>query len=243
VSIPLFSGAYDDLTDAELSSMISETSFINMYLIYNFTQALELSDRLAALSGYTARLYQLMNYLTPPKKPEGPGPDGEEKLLVVNGYSKVGAGDDEATPEEGDKLLKDSADDHTEPGIFVRDLAIFLPSQEPLLRNLSFQVTPGETLLLTGPSGTCFLPPLFLSSSLPLFTLHRQLIDARDCRVRKVVCLEGFEASLDELHGLCCNSLLEAGVVSAPGAISFERWDPSGPDCLPFNDSRDSHLW
>ena len=35
-----------------------------MYLIYNFTNAIELADRLAALSRYTARLYELLDYLT-----------------------------------------------------------------------------------------------------------------------------------------------------------------------------------
>jgi len=114
-----------------------------MYLIYNFTNAIELADRLAALSRYTARLYELLDYLTPAQQPV---PSPAARRSVNNGeYSPVGSGDPdspesdaEAEAETGLGLLEGK------PGIFVKNLTILLPSRETLLKgsfSLSFFVS------------------------------------------------------------------------------------------------------
>ncbi|KAJ3088248.1 ATP-binding cassette sub- D member 4 [Quaeritorhiza haematococci] len=60
IGIPVFGGLYDDKTAAELSSLISQNSFMTLYLIYRFTVITDLSDRYSDLSGYTARIGQLL---------------------------------------------------------------------------------------------------------------------------------------------------------------------------------------
>lgn len=98
-----------------------------MYLIYNFTQAIELADRLAALSGYTARLYQLMDYLSPKNDPIPPVPE-----ITSAGYSKFDDEEDEK-PTLSSNLASRELDE-VGSGIFVKDLTIYLPSKEVALR-------------------------------------------------------------------------------------------------------------
>ncbi|PVU87587.1 hypothetical protein BB559_005976 [Furculomyces boomerangus] len=64
VGIPLFTGMFDHLTGpGELSSMISKSSFISMYLIYAFTTILSAARDLAYLVGYSVRISQLWDEL------------------------------------------------------------------------------------------------------------------------------------------------------------------------------------
>ena len=43
IAMPIFSGNYDKLTQPELSKMISETSFVCMYLSYQLSKLVEMS--------------------------------------------------------------------------------------------------------------------------------------------------------------------------------------------------------
>ena len=57
VGIPLlFFGAADDLPPADIAALISKSSFVNMYLIYNLSQVVSLSDRWAAAAGCAFRI-------------------------------------------------------------------------------------------------------------------------------------------------------------------------------------------
>uniref|UniRef100_A0A6Q2ZDX1 ATP-binding cassette, sub-family D (ALD), member 4 n=1 Tax=Esox lucius TaxID=8010 RepID=A0A6Q2ZDX1_ESOLU len=55
ISIPIFTGVYDDLTPGELSALISKNAFVCIYLINCFTQLIDLSTTLSDVAGYTHR--------------------------------------------------------------------------------------------------------------------------------------------------------------------------------------------
>uniref|UniRef100_A0A3Q1APZ2 ABC transporter domain-containing protein n=1 Tax=Amphiprion ocellaris TaxID=80972 RepID=A0A3Q1APZ2_AMPOC len=59
ISIPIFTGVYDDLTPGELSALISKNAFVCIYLINGFTQLIDLSTTLSDVAGYTHRIGEL----------------------------------------------------------------------------------------------------------------------------------------------------------------------------------------
>ncbi|XP_029351907.1 lysosomal cobalamin transporter ABCD4 isoform X1 [Echeneis naucrates] len=59
ISIPIFTGIYDDLTPGELSALISKNAFVCIYLINGFTQLIDLSTTLSDVAGYTHRIGEL----------------------------------------------------------------------------------------------------------------------------------------------------------------------------------------
>jgi len=63
VAVPIFSGAYDHLTDPELAALISESAFINMYLNSLLTEVILLANDIAALAGYTYRIDEFLQWL------------------------------------------------------------------------------------------------------------------------------------------------------------------------------------
>ncbi|KAF9141048.1 ATP-binding cassette sub- D member 4 [Mortierella sp. GBA39] len=63
IAIPIFLGRYDDLPASDLSAIISKTSFVSMYLTYQFSQVIKCGTEFSDLAGYTSRLGQLMEAL------------------------------------------------------------------------------------------------------------------------------------------------------------------------------------
>lgn len=59
IAVPIFTGAYDDKTGAELSSLISLNAFVAMYLIYRFSVLIEQAKKLSDIAGYATRIVQL----------------------------------------------------------------------------------------------------------------------------------------------------------------------------------------
>ena len=43
LAVPIFAGKYDDLSSTELSSIISQTSFVCIYLIFSFSSLVDIS--------------------------------------------------------------------------------------------------------------------------------------------------------------------------------------------------------
>ncbi|KNC52309.1 uncharacterized protein AMSG_11639 [Thecamonas trahens ATCC 50062] len=70
VSIPIFHGRYEHKSPGETAEIISKTSFYAIYLIYSFTQLLELSKQLTLAAGLTARLATLRTALDDASAPE-----------------------------------------------------------------------------------------------------------------------------------------------------------------------------
>ncbi|RUS19090.1 ABC transporter transmembrane region 2-domain-containing protein [Endogone sp. FLAS-F59071] len=64
IAIPIFAGRYDDKDSGELSSLISQSAFLSLYLIYRFTLIIEQSAKISDLAGYTARIGQLIEAIS-----------------------------------------------------------------------------------------------------------------------------------------------------------------------------------
>ncbi|ORZ23878.1 ABC transporter transmembrane region 2-domain-containing protein [Lobosporangium transversale] len=63
IAIPIFWGVYDDLPPSDISAVISKTSFVSMYLTFQFSKVIQCSTDFSDLAGYTSRLGQLMEAL------------------------------------------------------------------------------------------------------------------------------------------------------------------------------------
>ncbi|KAH7057468.1 ATP-binding cassette sub-family D member 4 [Linnemannia elongata] len=63
IAIPIFLGLYDGMPASDLSAIISKTSFVSMYLTYQFSQIIKCGAEFSDLAGYTSRLGQLMEAL------------------------------------------------------------------------------------------------------------------------------------------------------------------------------------
>jgi len=60
LAIPILNGKYDHLTSSEMASIISQTSFLCMYLIFQFSQLIALSSTLTQIATNTHRLGELL---------------------------------------------------------------------------------------------------------------------------------------------------------------------------------------
>ena len=130
VAVPIFTGAFADLTDADLAARISEAAFLNMYLVSLLTEVILLANHLAALAGYTARLEELARWL-----------DAQPAMDVADGRA--------------DATLSALAD-AAEPVLTLEDLTVAPPGGRGavLVRGLTASIGPGASLVITGPSGT-----------------------------------------------------------------------------------------
>ena len=63
IAPPIFTGMYDNLNSPQLSKMISETSFVCIYLAYQLSKLVELSVQLSKLFGVSFRISQMATEL------------------------------------------------------------------------------------------------------------------------------------------------------------------------------------
>ena len=63
IAPPIFTGMYDNLSSPQLSKMISETSFVCIYLAYQLSKLVELSVQLSKLFGVAFRISQMATEL------------------------------------------------------------------------------------------------------------------------------------------------------------------------------------
>ena len=61
IAMSIFSGAYDDLDQPALAKMISETSFVCMYLSYQLSRLVEMSVQISKLLGVTFRISEMIS--------------------------------------------------------------------------------------------------------------------------------------------------------------------------------------
>lgn len=137
IAIPIFSGVYGDLSPAELSTLVSKNAFVCIYLISCFTQLIDLSTTLSDVAGYTHRIGQL-----------------RETLLDMSLKSQ----DCEILGENEWGLDKASGWPAAEPAdtaFLLERVSISAPSSDkPLIKDLSLKISEGQSLLITGNTGT-----------------------------------------------------------------------------------------
>ncbi|XP_015096257.2 lysosomal cobalamin transporter ABCD4 isoform X1 [Vicugna pacos] len=158
IAIPIFSGVYGDLSPTELSSLVSKNAFVCLYLTNCFTRLIDLSATLSDVAGYTHRIGEL-----------------QETLLDMSLKSK----DDEILDESEWNLdrLCDVSDlsvhqgivscppcfggpgwpgaEPTDTAFLLERVCISAPSSnKPLIKDLSLKISEGQSLLITGNTGT-----------------------------------------------------------------------------------------
>ncbi|XP_007939612.2 lysosomal cobalamin transporter ABCD4 [Orycteropus afer afer] len=136
IAIPIFSGVYGDLSPAELSTLVSKNAFVCIYLISCFTQLIDLSTALSDVAGYTHRIGEL-----------------QETLLDVSLKSQ-----DSENLDDSEWDLDMAPGWPAEPAdtAFVLErVSICAPSSDkPLIKDLSLKISEGQSLLITGNTGT-----------------------------------------------------------------------------------------
>ncbi|XP_066132336.1 lysosomal cobalamin transporter ABCD4 isoform X2 [Saccopteryx bilineata] len=137
IAIPIFSGVYGDLSPTELSTLVSKNAFVCIYLISCFTQLIDLSTTLSDVAGYTHRIGEL-----------------QETLLDMSLKSQDGESLDE---DEWDshRALGRPAAEPADTAFLLERVSISAPSSnKPLIRDLSLKISEGQSLLITGNTGT-----------------------------------------------------------------------------------------
>nr|XP_058911820.1 lysosomal cobalamin transporter ABCD4 isoform X4 [Kogia breviceps]XP_058911821.1 lysosomal cobalamin transporter ABCD4 isoform X4 [Kogia breviceps] len=137
ISIPIFSGIYGDLSPTELSTLVSKNAFVCMYLISCFTRLIDLSTTLSDVAGYTHRIGEL-----------------QETLLDMTLKSQDGEILDES---EWDLARAPGwpATERTDTAFLLERVCISAPSSnKPLIKDLSLKISEGQSLLITGNTGT-----------------------------------------------------------------------------------------
>ncbi|XP_059770634.1 lysosomal cobalamin transporter ABCD4 isoform X4 [Balaenoptera ricei] len=137
ISIPIFSGVYGDLSPTELSTLVSKNAFVCMYLISCFTRLIDLSTTLSDVAGYTHRIGEL-----------------QETLLDMTLKSQDGEVLDES---EWDLARAPGwpATERTDTAFLLERVCISAPSSnKPLIKDLSLKISEGQSLLITGNTGT-----------------------------------------------------------------------------------------
>lgn len=137
IAIPIFSGVYGDLSPTELSALVSKNAFVCIYLISCFTRLIDLSTTLSDVAGYTHRIGEL-----------------QEALLDMSLKSQ----DCEILGESQWDLDKAPGWPAAEPAdvAFVLErVSVSAPSSDkPLIKDLSLKICEGQSLLITGNTGT-----------------------------------------------------------------------------------------
>lgn len=127
ISVPIFSGKYNELDPVELSAVISKNAFVSMYLINCFSTLVDLSTQLTEISGYCHRIGEMIETMKNHEKNE------EEKIK----YSKK-----EMEDEDCHGLLE------------IRNLTYSRAMSDiNLVAKLNLEIFPQQNLIIVGETG------------------------------------------------------------------------------------------
>uniref|UniRef100_H2ZCN2 ABC transmembrane type-1 domain-containing protein n=1 Tax=Ciona savignyi TaxID=51511 RepID=H2ZCN2_CIOSA len=133
IAIPIFAGSYDDYAPEEISALISRNSFVCIYLIYSFSQLIDMSSTVGDMAAHTHRIGQLI-----------------ESLDTMNNNHPP----DEPTSDEQFQVIKTTMTS-AKPVDEKYDVMINTPGKSAtLLQNLSVCLSEGKNILVTGPTGS-----------------------------------------------------------------------------------------
>ncbi|XP_008565743.1 PREDICTED: ATP-binding cassette sub-family D member 4 [Galeopterus variegatus] len=137
IAIPIFSGVYGDLSPTELSTLVSKNAFVCIYLISCFTQLIDLSTTLSDVAGYTHRIGELRETLLDMSL--------KSQDCEILGESECGSDLDPGLP----------AAEPADIAFLLEQVSISAPSSDkPLIKDLSLKISEGQSLLITGNTGT-----------------------------------------------------------------------------------------
>ncbi|XP_025864371.2 lysosomal cobalamin transporter ABCD4 isoform X2 [Vulpes vulpes] len=137
IAIPIFSGVYGDLSPTELSTLVSKNAFVCIYLISCFTRLIDLSSTLSDVAGYTHRIGEL-----------------QETLLDMSLKLQGGEILDESEWNM-DRAPGWPAAEPADTAFLLQRVSVCAPSShKPLIKDLSLKISEGQSLLITGNTGT-----------------------------------------------------------------------------------------
>uniref|UniRef100_A0A8C0QUT7 ATP binding cassette subfamily D member 4 n=1 Tax=Canis lupus dingo TaxID=286419 RepID=A0A8C0QUT7_CANLU len=137
IAIPIFSGVYGDLSPTELSTLVSKNAFVCIYLISCFTRLIDLSSTLSDVAGYTHRIGEL-----------------QETLLDMSLKLRGGEILDESEWNM-DRAPGWPAAEPADTAFLLERVSVCAPSShKPLIKDLSLKISEGQSLLITGNTGT-----------------------------------------------------------------------------------------
>ncbi|MBZ3876539.1 ATP-binding cassette sub-family D member 4 [Sciurus carolinensis] len=137
ITIPIFSGVYGDLSPTKLSTLVSKNAFVCMYLINCFTRLIDLSTTLSDMASYTHRIGELQEALM-------------EMSLKLQDCEIL---DD--SEWDLDKASGRPAPEPADTAFLLERVSISAPSSDiPLVKDLNLKICEGQSLLITGNTGT-----------------------------------------------------------------------------------------
>ncbi|XP_021346591.1 ATP-binding cassette sub-family D member 4-like isoform X1 [Mizuhopecten yessoensis] len=153
LALPIFKGSYDNLSASDLAALISQNSFVIIYLINCFTKLIDMSVQVSEMAGNAHRVGELMEALGTLRAEDDtvynfldPSNDGDAAISLSD-ISNVPSnrGEDEASV--GSVQMSERA-------LTIQDLTYGPPNSHVILcRNLSFQLESGVNTLIKGDSG------------------------------------------------------------------------------------------
>ncbi|XP_041615724.1 lysosomal cobalamin transporter ABCD4 isoform X2 [Vulpes lagopus] len=130
-------GVYGDLSPTELSTLVSKNAFVCIYLISCFTRLIDLSSTLSDVAGYTHRIGEL-----------------QETLLDMSLKLQGGEILDESEWNM-DRAPGWPAAEPADTAFLLQRVSVCAPSShKPLIKDLSLKISEGQSLLITGNTGT-----------------------------------------------------------------------------------------
>ena len=144
ISVPIFSGHYDQYAPADLAQIISETAFVCIYLVYQLGQLVNITSTVAGLAGSTHRVSELIEKLKQYKEDE----NILDKIVVEDVGSKLLA-EEENIPDDEISATHDSNEI-----CCLRDVSFCAPGSDTnLVVDMSISLNQNTNLLIMGPSG------------------------------------------------------------------------------------------
>uniref|UniRef100_A0AAQ5Z4N5 ABC transporter domain-containing protein n=1 Tax=Amphiprion ocellaris TaxID=80972 RepID=A0AAQ5Z4N5_AMPOC len=209
ISIPIFTGVYDDLTPGELSALISKNAFVCIYLINGFTQLIDLSTTLSDVAGYTHRIGELREVMDDILRKQcdydpASGESPTDTAFILDSLSYKSPYSDQLLVE--DLSLKISQGTHL---LVVGNTGTGKTSLLRVLNRL-WEADSGFVQMTTcfGPRGTLFLPqkPYLTDGTLreqvPFMSFHYKTWSVDDERIIHFLELAGVSSLLKRTGGL-----------------------------------------
>eukprot|EP00127_Corallochytrium_limacisporum_P001308 Clim_evm20s50 gene=Clim_evmTU20s50 len=181
VGIPIIMGQKDNLSPVELSSFISQGTFMTMYLIYNFSNLVDVSTEVSDLSGYIHRVAEFLEeaqhfmdnsrieslqsqHDMDNSRIESLHSDHEMDNSRIESLHSDHEMDFENGPDASECLVLTNQGAHIQPvpreaeenqGISFDAVDLCVPgTRQVVVSNFSLTVLPGQDTLITGPSGS-----------------------------------------------------------------------------------------
>ncbi|XP_077496591.1 lysosomal cobalamin transporter ABCD4-like [Amblyomma americanum] len=135
IAVPLFTGAYDDISTADLSGVISKNTFVSMYLISCFSKLVDLSSGISTVAGNTHRISVLL-----------------ERMEAINEEDQLS---EQLKKNKQPKDDRDDADNEVMPHFTLKNVSYGSPYDDNIfVEGLTLELGPPMSVFVTGPSNS-----------------------------------------------------------------------------------------